>query len=341
MKIKDRLSLLIAEGEHQQQDFKYEISSVSKIAHSISAFANTEGGRLLVGLRDNGTIAGVQSDEEIYMIDAAAHTHCRPEVDCTWEIVRAEGGHNVLIATIPKVADRPVKAREEDGTWKAYVRVDDQNIVASGVHYRLWLEASNALTFTERHAAALQIISAAGSQGLSLSQFSRRSGMSQRATMHMFVDLLRFVVVRFNYHHRRFFIAALDEQYQGVVVPGHQLGRRLGYPTANLSLTNELSSLPRRGVYAAVATLEDGCHYPAMVNVGYRPTVDASSHRLSVEAHLIGFEGDLYGQQLHLRFVEWIRDERKMESLMDLKSQLEKDCRQTKSKVATALPQLC
>ena len=63
---------LIAQGEHQQQDFKYEISDARKIARTLSAFANTEGGRLLIGVKDNGKIAGVRSDEEIYMGEAAA-----------------------------------------------------------------------------------------------------------------------------------------------------------------------------------------------------------------------------------------------------------------------------
>ena len=62
---------LIAQGEHQQQDFKFEISDARKIAKTLSAFSNTDGGRLLVGVKDNGRIAGVRSEEEIYMIDAA------------------------------------------------------------------------------------------------------------------------------------------------------------------------------------------------------------------------------------------------------------------------------
>lgn len=86
---------LIAEGEHSQQDFKYEISSISKIAHSLSAFANTKGGRLLVGVRDNGKIAGVRSEEEIYMIDAAATYFCYPPVACHMETV-IENGRTVL-----------------------------------------------------------------------------------------------------------------------------------------------------------------------------------------------------------------------------------------------------
>ena len=67
----DYIQQLVAQGEHVQQDFKFAITDARKIARSISAFANTEGGRLLVGVKDNGKIAGVRSEEEIYMIEAA------------------------------------------------------------------------------------------------------------------------------------------------------------------------------------------------------------------------------------------------------------------------------
>ena len=68
---------LILEGEHQMLDFKFEISDSRRIARSLAAFANTDGGRLLVGVKDNGAIAGVRSDEEIHMIQAAAEMYCR------------------------------------------------------------------------------------------------------------------------------------------------------------------------------------------------------------------------------------------------------------------------
>ena len=64
----DYIHTLIAEGEHQQQDFKFEISDARKIAKTLSAFANTDGGRLLIGVKDNGKIAGVRSEEEKYII---------------------------------------------------------------------------------------------------------------------------------------------------------------------------------------------------------------------------------------------------------------------------------
>lgn len=72
----DYIRKLVAEGEHIHQDFKFAISDIRKIAKSLSAFANTEGGRLLVGVKDNGKIAGVRSEEEIYMVEAAASVYC-------------------------------------------------------------------------------------------------------------------------------------------------------------------------------------------------------------------------------------------------------------------------
>ena len=90
---------LISEGEHCHQDFKFEISDARKIARSISAFANTEGGRLLVGVKDNGKIAGIRSEEEIYMIEAAANMYCQPDVEIE-TITHIVGGKTVLEVVI-------------------------------------------------------------------------------------------------------------------------------------------------------------------------------------------------------------------------------------------------
>ena len=82
MKVKEHhIQDLIQEGEHQMLDFKFEISDSRRIARSLAAFANTDGGRLLVGVKDNGAIAGVRSDEEIHMIQAAAEMYCQPKVE--------------------------------------------------------------------------------------------------------------------------------------------------------------------------------------------------------------------------------------------------------------------
>ena len=72
------IASLIEQGEHEQQDFKFAIPDARKIARSLSAFANHSGGRLLVGVKDNGNIAGVRSEEDVYMIEQAAEMHCVP-----------------------------------------------------------------------------------------------------------------------------------------------------------------------------------------------------------------------------------------------------------------------
>ena len=115
----------------------------------------------------------------------------------------------------------------------------------------------------------------------------------------------------------------------GVVVHGKQLGRQLGFPTANLCVDELQGQLPEAGVYAAWATLPDGQRRCAMVNVGYRPTVDGPNQRLSVEAHLADFHGDLYGQHLTLDIVSRIREERQMTSLEQLRRQLQADLQLT------------
>ena len=101
----------IAEGEHQQQDFKFEISDARKIAKSLSAFSNTDGGRLLVGVKDNGKIAGVRSEEEMYMIEAAAKLYCKPQIDCEMHVHTVEG-RTVLEVIVPPGKQKPSYAKD-------------------------------------------------------------------------------------------------------------------------------------------------------------------------------------------------------------------------------------
>lgn len=109
----------------------------------------------------------------------------------------------------------------------------------------------------------------------------------------------------------------------GRVIPGKQLGRRLGFPTANLSV-DSCKLLPPPGVYAADALLPDGTVNRAVINIGRRPTVD-DGNALSVEAHIIGYSGDLYGQVLTLRLLRRLRDERKFPDLEELKAAITAD----------------
>ena len=86
---------LIAGGENQQLDFKYCISDSRKIARTLSAFANSDGGKLLIGIRDNGSIAGIKSDEEYYMVDTAVQLFCRPKITFTIKQHLIEGKNHI------------------------------------------------------------------------------------------------------------------------------------------------------------------------------------------------------------------------------------------------------
>jgi riboflavin kinase/FMN adenylyltransferase len=110
----------------------------------------------------------------------------------------------------------------------------------------------------------------------------------------------------------------------GRVVHGEALGRTLGYPTANLDVEDPLKLLPARGVYAVWCQLPDGAWHPAMANVGLRPTVSISDTP-TLEVHVIGQEGDWYGQQLNLRWVAWMRGEVEFASTEELKLALDTD----------------
>lgn len=128
---------LIAQGEHLQLDFKFEISDSKKIARSLVAFANTEGGKLLVGVKDNGVVAGVRSEEEYYMVEAAAQMYCRPQIEFAtreWDV----DGKKVLEIDIPKSNSGPYSAPDKDGKWMVYIRVHDQNLLANTVLLKVW-----------------------------------------------------------------------------------------------------------------------------------------------------------------------------------------------------------
>lgn len=128
----------VAQGEHLHQDFKYTISDARKIARSVSAFANAEGGRLLIGVKDNGVVAGVRNEEDIYVVEQAAQRYCSPAVEVQFTAYSYDAGVMVICADIPAVHERPVEVLEADGTRRAYYRVADENIVAHPLMVRAW-----------------------------------------------------------------------------------------------------------------------------------------------------------------------------------------------------------
>lgn len=131
----DELRSLIREGEHQEQDFKFRIDSNLKIARTLSAFANTDGGRLLIGVKDNGKITGIDPEEEYFMIEGAADLYCEPPVNFNYELFDIDE-KLVLLIDVPPSAERPHRVKEKDGKKLAYIRQADENFVANKVIIR-------------------------------------------------------------------------------------------------------------------------------------------------------------------------------------------------------------
>ena len=127
----------IEEGEHQQQDFKFCINDSKKIAKSLVAFANTDGGRLLIGVKDNGKIAGVSTDEEYYMVEAAAKIYSNPPLNFSTKQWRVEG-KTVLEIGIEASEKKPHFAKDDTGKWLAYIRMKDENVLAHKIQIEVW-----------------------------------------------------------------------------------------------------------------------------------------------------------------------------------------------------------
>lgn len=108
----------------------------------------------------------------------------------------------------------------------------------------------------------------------------------------------------------------------GTVIHGLQNGRKMGFPTANLGPYCEFMQIPADGVYSALATV-DGETWPAMLNIGFRPTFQGNAR--TIEAHLLGFDRDIYFHELKLEFVDYLRSERRFSSPQQLAAQLEAD----------------
>ena len=194
---------LIGEGEHRQQDFKYRVDDPGKLAKSVSAFANTDGGRLLIGVRDDGQIAGVRKEGEIYVMHQAAYKFCQPEASITFDTYHADG-RTVVIATVPPSEKKPVCARDEDGRMVAYIRINDENIVASPVLFALWKESQQPqgalITYDDDIRELLGVMQ--GQQ--TLKQIVRSCKLPRRKVITLLAHLIRFGTVRWEYVEKEF-----------------------------------------------------------------------------------------------------------------------------------------
>lgn len=182
---------LIRQGEGQMLDFKYCISDPRKIARSLSAFSNSDGGTLLIGIRDNGSVAGINSDEEYYMIDTAARLFCSPEVNIKINQHNING-KSVLEVIVPKAEKRPFKAKDDDGKWKAYFRQGDQNFLANNVMLQVWRRSESArgllIRFENEENILMNYLRNTGS--ITLSGFKKVASLNSRKAERILSDFI-------------------------------------------------------------------------------------------------------------------------------------------------------
>jgi len=193
-----RLFRLIDQGESQVLDFKYCISDSRKIAKTLAAFANTDGGILLIGVRDNGSIAGIQSEEEFYMIDAAASLFCKPAL--AYNVLQHNfEGRTVLEVKVKKSDTRPVYSKDDSGKWIAYTRKDDQNLAINRVILKVWKKEKrkNGILIKVRKAETLLFDYLRVNEYITISKFSKMSKLPIYKAENIISDLITCGIIDF------------------------------------------------------------------------------------------------------------------------------------------------
>ncbi len=194
------LEKAIAEGEHERQDFKYAVNDARKIARSLSAFANHSGGRLLIGVKDNGVVAGVRNEEDIYVVEAAAELYCDPSPRVDFSACRDGAGAVVIVAEVEPARERPVRVKEGEGRLKAYYRVADQNIVASGLMVKAWRSrASRSSLCFDAMTDGIVLEAVRRSGPVSVNDLCVGCGMSRRAVELAVTRLFAMDLVAFEH----------------------------------------------------------------------------------------------------------------------------------------------
>lgn len=188
---------LIAEGEHQQQDFKFCINDSKKIAKSLVAFANTDGGRLLIGVKDNGKIAGISSDEEFYMIEAAAKIYSQPQINFTtrqWKV----DGKTVLEIGVEPSNKKPHFAKDENGKWLAYVRHNDENILAHKIQIEIWKKenSTKGVYFTYSDDERFLVDYLKNNCSITFSKFIRTAGISRKKAEEILSNFVLIDIIK-------------------------------------------------------------------------------------------------------------------------------------------------
>lgn len=188
----------IFEGEGVTLDFKKTITSCEKIARTMVSFANNKGGRLLIGVTDDGSIKGVKSeDEERYMITRAAQMFSKPALDPVFEEVYVDE-KLVLVVEIPESDTKPHYALAEDGKWWVYVRVKDKSVLASKIVVDVLRHSADnqgvLIEYSAKEKALLQYLDE--KQRINVQEYCKLLKLSRRSAQRILVNMVLSGVLR-------------------------------------------------------------------------------------------------------------------------------------------------
>lgn len=189
---------LILQGEGVMLDFKKTITSTEKIAKSLVAFANNKGGKLLIGIADNGSIKGVKSEEEEkYMILTAAHQFCKPAIEPHFEEIYVDD-KLVLVVEIPESNTKPHYALDHQKKWWAYIRIDDKSVLASRIILEVLKQEDKnngvLISYSDNEKKLLEYLEQNGK--ITLKEFSKLLRSSYRKAQKVLVNLILTNVIK-------------------------------------------------------------------------------------------------------------------------------------------------
>ena len=195
------LTQLVALGEGAHLEFKHRVPRPERIAKEVIAFANSGGGRLLLGVADDGTLTGVRdAEEEEFALRRALDRHSEPRVEITSERIPLSKKRNVIVVMVPASSHRPHFLVEETGTRHAYVRVADMSLEASPEAVRLMRVARHEddvlFEFGEKEQVLMRYLDSYGR--ISVEQFASVANIPPREASETLVTLARANVLQFH-----------------------------------------------------------------------------------------------------------------------------------------------
>lgn len=198
-----RIKKYLSRGEDDTLDFKQAITNKHKIAKSIVSFANHKGGVLLIGVKDNKTIAGINPEEEMYMLEMIADFYCKPSLKLDMKTHQI-GEKYILECVVPEGKDKPYFCKDEDEKWWVYIRVKDESLRASKVVMDFLKTQRNEkpiiLNYTQNEKMLLDYLS--DNQRITLSEFQKLVNISRRRATRILVTLLKYGVIRNHTHEK-------------------------------------------------------------------------------------------------------------------------------------------